>query len=284
MSPRWSGGAPRVEQTTADESAPPVDRDGGQPEQPPAPAPAPIKTALQGWLPQWDGPQTDRLASWPGAELVLPKGLIVSVQAPAGSPMRDPDVIAAMAEASCAMVLWGFASRAQSTSVRCGNAAQGPDHWPWKRTFPDSSVYITPGWQEIFAVWSAGADVVAIDATERPRPEGQSLAALVERARLELGAPVMADVDSLANGLEAARLGCQWVAPRCMATPRPPLRLSRRGSLGPLRQQLPASVGLICEGGIASAARRLRPAVGRRCGGGGNGDHRCRSAGAALHA
>ena len=29
----------------------------------PAPAPAPIKTALQGWLPQWDGPQTDRLAS-----------------------------------------------------------------------------------------------------------------------------------------------------------------------------------------------------------------------------
>ena len=35
-----------------------------------------------------------------GAALALPKGLIVSVQAPAGSPMRDPDVIAAMAEAS----------------------------------------------------------------------------------------------------------------------------------------------------------------------------------------
>ena len=30
----------------------------------------------------------------------LPKGLIVSVQAPQGSPMRDPEVIAAMAEAS----------------------------------------------------------------------------------------------------------------------------------------------------------------------------------------
>ena len=35
----------------------------------------------------------------PPAE-VLNKGLIVSVQAPLGSPMRDPDVIAAMAEAS----------------------------------------------------------------------------------------------------------------------------------------------------------------------------------------
>ena len=53
---------PPVEQTiTAEESAPPVEET--LEEQPPAPAPAPIKTALQGWLPQWDGPQTDRLAS-----------------------------------------------------------------------------------------------------------------------------------------------------------------------------------------------------------------------------
>ena len=53
---------PPVEQTiTAEESAPPVEETVV--EQPPAPAPAPIKTALQGWLPQWDGPQTDRLAS-----------------------------------------------------------------------------------------------------------------------------------------------------------------------------------------------------------------------------
>ena len=53
---------PPVEQTiTAEESAPPVEETAQ--EQPPAPVPAPIKTALQGWLPQWDGPQTDRLAS-----------------------------------------------------------------------------------------------------------------------------------------------------------------------------------------------------------------------------
>ena len=61
-----------------------------------------------------------------GAELVLPKGLIVSVQAPAGSPMRDPDVIAAMAEASLRNGAVGFVLRAQSTSVRCGSAAPRP--------------------------------------------------------------------------------------------------------------------------------------------------------------
>jgi hypothetical protein len=53
---------PAVEEhPIAEESAPPVEET--LVEQPPAPAPAPIKTALQGWLPQWDGPQIDRLAS-----------------------------------------------------------------------------------------------------------------------------------------------------------------------------------------------------------------------------
>ena len=48
------------EHPIAEGSAPPVEEPL---EQPPVPAPAPIKTALQGWLPQWDGPQIDRLAS-----------------------------------------------------------------------------------------------------------------------------------------------------------------------------------------------------------------------------
>ena len=52
---------PAVEEhPIAEESAPPLEE---VLEQPSVPAPAPIKTALQGWLPQWDGPQIDRLAS-----------------------------------------------------------------------------------------------------------------------------------------------------------------------------------------------------------------------------
>ena len=183
-------------------------------------------------------------------------GLIVSVQAPEGSPMRDPEVIAAMAEASL-------------NNGAVGVRLESPEHIGavrrrcpealiiglWKRTFPDSEVYITPRWQEIQAVWGAGADVVAIDATSRPRPDGESLQALVERADRELKLPLMADVDSVANGLRAAHLGCRWVgttlfgytAETAEATP-PGLEL-----LQPLRTQLPQAVPLICEGGIASA-------------------------------
>ena len=185
----------------------------------------------------------------------LGHGLIVSVQAPEGSPMRHPDVIAAMAEASL-----------QNGAI--GVRLESPEHIGavrercpkaliiglWKRSWPGSSVYITPRWHEVQAVWGAGADVVALDATDRPRPQGEELASLVKRAKDDLGAPLMADVDSVENGLRAASLGCDWVGTTLFGyteatrewTP-PGLHL-----LKPLRAQLPAETSLICEGGIAS--------------------------------
>ena len=190
----------------------------------------------------------------PGSEQ-LDQGLIVSVQAPLGSPMRDPEVIAAMADA---------ALRNGAVGVRL----ESPEHIGavrrrcpealiiglWKCTFPDSSVYITPGWREIQAVWSAGADVIALDATQRPRPEQQSLADLIQRCRTELRAPLMADVDSIANGIHAADLGCEWVGTTLFgytedtADRKPPaIQL-----LPELRHELKTSVRLICEGGIST--------------------------------
>ncbi len=187
-----------------------------------------------------------------------PSGLIVSVQAPEGSPLRDPQVIAAMAEASL---------RQGATGVRL----ESPDHIGavrrrcptalivglWKRSTAGSSVYITPGWEEIRAVWAAGADVVAIDATERARPDGAQLADLIARARHDLGAVLMADVDTLANGIRAAQLGCAWVGTtlygytEATASLKPPAW----ELLEQLRRDLPAQVALICEGGVASPAQ-----------------------------
>lgn len=172
--------------------------------------------------------------------------------------MRDPQVIAAMAEASL---------RQGATGVRL----ESPEHIGavrrrcptalivglWKRSTAGSSVYITPGWEEIRAVWAAGADVVAIDATERARPGGAQLADLIARAHRDLGAVLMADVDSLANGIRAAQLGCAWVGTtlygytEATANQKPPAwELVEQ-----LRRDLPAQVALICEGGVASPAQ-----------------------------
>jgi N-acylglucosamine-6-phosphate 2-epimerase len=66
----------------------------------------------------------------------------------------------------------------------------------------------------------------------------------------------MADVDSLENGLRAAQLGCEWVGTTLYgytdetAQQRPPAF----ALLPQLRAELPRSVRLICEGGIASPA------------------------------
>ncbi|MFW6731595.1 MAG: N-acetylmannosamine-6-phosphate 2-epimerase [Synechococcus sp.] len=189
------------------------------------------------------------------AARLRPSGLIVSVQAPEGSPMRDPAVIAAMAEASLRRGARGV--RLESPEHIGAVRRRCPDALIiglWKRTYPDSPVYITPGWEEIRQVWAAGADVVALDATGRHRPGGQPLPDLIRRAREELGAVLMADVDAIASGLAAADLGCHWIGTtlygytEATAGQRPPgLHL-----LGPLRQQLPAEVSLIAEGGIAS--------------------------------
>jgi len=186
----------------------------------------------------------------------LQGGLIVSVQAPEGSPMRDPEVIAAMAQASLANGALGV--RLESPEHIAAVRRRCPEALIvglWKRTFDDSPVYITPGWQEIKAVWSAGADVVALDATERPRPAGEMLQELIRRARQELGAPLMADVASVAQGLQAAAWGCDWVGTtlygytEATRDRRPPAW----ELLQPLRQGLPEAATLICEGGIASA-------------------------------
>jgi len=187
---------------------------------------------------------------------ICPRGLIVSVQAPEGSPLRDPAVIAAMAEASL---------RNGASGVRL----ESPEHIGavrrrcpealivglWKRSFADSPVYITPGWEEIRAVWAAGADVVALDATERLRPGGADLAALIARSRGELGAVLMADVDSLANGLRAAQLGCSWVGTTLYGYTEATAHGKPPGwqLLEALRRDLPPGVALICEGGVASA-------------------------------
>jgi N-acylglucosamine-6-phosphate 2-epimerase len=191
--------------------------------------------------------------------------LIVSVQAPEGSPLRDPQAIAAMAEACLANGAAGvrLESPEHIAAVR-RRCPQALIVGLWKRTWPDSAVYITPRWQEITAVWGAGADVVALDATDRPRPEGQGLEDLIRRAQEELGVPLMADVDTLGAGRRAAELGCAWVGTtlygytEATRDQRPPAL----ALVTALRETLPAAVPVVCEGGV-STPDQAREALSR---------------------
>ncbi|KKZ13519.1 MAG: acetylmannosamine-6-phosphate 2-epimerase [Candidatus Synechococcus spongiarum 15L] len=188
-------------------------------------------------------------------------GLIVSVQAPRDSPCRATEVITAMAAASMANGAAGV--RLDSPEHVAAVRRRCPEALIiglWKRFHLDSPVVITPRYEDLVAIRLAGADVVALDATDRSRPEGESLETTVARAKAELAATLMADIDTLANAERAVALGCDWVGTtlygytQATANQQPPgLEL-----LKPLRRRL--SVPVLCEGGIASP-RQARQAM-----------------------
>jgi N-acylglucosamine-6-phosphate 2-epimerase len=81
-----------------------------------------------------------------------------------------------------------------------------------KRATEDSTVTITPELDDALAVAAAGADVVALDATLRPRPGALATDALLRALREAVEVPILADVDSLEAGVAARAAGVDAVA------------------------------------------------------------------------
>jgi N-acylglucosamine-6-phosphate 2-epimerase len=136
-------------------------------------------------------------------------GLVVSVQAPNGSPLAGGSHMAAMARAAEA----GGAAGIRAQEVAAVKEAVGlPVIGLRKRRLEGSEVYITPTLEDARAVAAAGADVVAVDATPRPRPGGMSAERFIAELAAELPRPILADVDSLAAGLAAREAGAAAVA------------------------------------------------------------------------
>jgi len=138
-------------------------------------------------------------------------GLVVSVQAPPGSPLRAPEHMAAVARAAEAggAVAIRAAGAADVAAIRA--AVDLPLVGLHKRHAPEG-VRITPTLEDARAVAEAGADMVAVDATLRPRADGRATAEFLDELGRELGVPVLADVDDLASGRAAAAAGVAAVA------------------------------------------------------------------------
>lgn len=139
-------------------------------------------------------------------------GLIVSCQAPVTSALHDPRVIAAMASASVSNGAVGVRidSPAHVQAVRTQVTA--PIIGLWKVVTAESEVYITPTVQAVMALKSVGADLIAVDATGRPRPGGETLAQIIEACHTPPFCPVLADVSTLAEAQAAIALGADAVA------------------------------------------------------------------------
>ena len=142
----------------------------------------------------------------------LHRGLIVSCQAPAGSPMRQPVVMAAVAAAAVAGGAVGIRANGAEDIVAIRATVEVPIIGLFKQIDESGTQWITPDLDSARAVVEAGCDIVAVDATLRAPRMGPPPEALIDRIRSRLGVPVLADVDSVAAGLAAERAGADALA------------------------------------------------------------------------
>ncbi|MFC8303836.1 N-acetylmannosamine-6-phosphate 2-epimerase [Specibacter sp. NPDC057265] len=135
--------------------------------------------------------------------------LVVSAQAYPGEPMRDPRT---MAQIAASAVTGGAAAiRVQGIAdIQFARAAvEVPIIGLWKDGH--DGVFITPTLHHALSCASAGADIVAIDGTRRPRPDGLTLAQTIAGIHAESNSLVMADCGSLADAIAAAEAGADLI-------------------------------------------------------------------------
>ncbi|MEZ5823538.1 MAG: putative N-acetylmannosamine-6-phosphate 2-epimerase [Geminicoccaceae bacterium] len=132
--------------------------------------------------------------------------LIVSCQPVPGGPMDDPEITAAFALAALAGGAQGLRIEGIANLRAVRKVTDAPVIGLVKVDLAESPVRITPSVEHVDALVAEGADIIAFDATDRPRPE--PLEQLIESIRSR-GALAMADCSSMADGARAAALGCQ---------------------------------------------------------------------------
>ena len=138
--------------------------------------------------------------------------LVVSCQAREDNPLHGPIFMAAMAQAAIA----GGAAGIRADGVDDIFAIRGaigpgiPLMGISKYKLPDGSLFITPTVQSAESIIEAGANLVALEATTRPRPGGETLAQVVAGIQAA-GALAMADCGTLDDARAAVDAGADAV-------------------------------------------------------------------------
>jgi putative N-acetylmannosamine-6-phosphate epimerase/nitroreductase len=143
---------------------------------------------------------------------IVPRGLVVSCQAPAGDPLHGGPLRARRAAPAAAGGAVAIRADGAQDILAIRESVELPIIGSRKSSYASSPVCITPTFDEAADAFQSGANVVAVDGTQRPRPRGEDLAGLIARIHAELAVPVLADVASLEDGVRAAALGADAIA------------------------------------------------------------------------
>ncbi len=99
----------------------------------------------------------------------IKSGLIVSIQADSGTPLDDPDIIAALAQTVAGAGCVGLRINGPQNIEAVHKLVDLPIIGIFKAHHSDGTVWITPTFEMASDCIKAGASLVSIDATNRPR-------------------------------------------------------------------------------------------------------------------
>jgi glucokinase-like ROK family protein len=136
--------------------------------------------------------------------------LVVSCQAAPGDPLENIDTLRRIALAS----LRGGAGGLRLNGGACIAAIRPDTAVPiigLKKAYLNGGLRITPDFAAAIELAEAGADIIALDCTDRVWPAGDPWRRLIERIHQELRLPVMADIATLEEARAAAAAGADMI-------------------------------------------------------------------------
>ncbi|MDF2663533.1 MAG: N-acetylmannosamine-6-phosphate 2-epimerase [Paenibacillus sp.] len=142
--------------------------------------------------------------------LFAKRGLIVSCQALPGEPLYRQGTMALMALAAEQGGAIGIRANGPDDIRDIKAAVKLPVIGLLKRDIPGSDIYITPELADVQAIIEAGAEVVAMDMTNR-EDRAERVVELIRYCH-EAGVAVMADISTVEEGELAESLGADLIS------------------------------------------------------------------------
>ena len=134
----------------------------------------------------------------------LKNGVIVLCHADGDEPFNFPNYIAAFARAAEMGGAVGIRAQGFDNIKSVCSAVSLPVVGISRGNYADGWALITPDVSDVENIIKAGADIVALDVTQRVRPNGMDGFEFLELVRKRYNVPLVADVSTYIEGVRAA--------------------------------------------------------------------------------
>ena len=138
-------------------------------------------------------------------------GLVVSCQALENEPLYSSFIMGKMALAAELGGAVGIRANSVADILEIKKQVDLPLIGIIKRDYPDSEVYITATMKEVDELLTTDAEIIAMDATIRDRPNHEAVTDLVSKIHAE-NRLVMADISTYEEGIMAEKNGFDMVS------------------------------------------------------------------------